>query len=157
MRLQAKLGLASVLPDDTALTDRLFALMQANRADFTLTFRNLAALSRHDTSGDAAIRDLFIDRPAFDGWAADYRARLGQEARDDAVRSVAMRAVNPKYILRNHLAEQAIRQAQQHDFSELARLQRVLSRPFDEQPEAAAAYGGLPPDWANSLEVSCSS
>jgi uncharacterized protein YdiU (UPF0061 family) len=157
MRLQAKLGLASVLPDDTALTDRLFALMQTNRADFTLTFRNLAALSRHDASGDAATRDLFIDRPAFDGWAADYRARLGQEARDDAVRAIAMRAVNPKYILRNHLAEQAIRQAQQHDFSELARLQRVLSRPFDEQPEAAAAYGGLPPDWASSLEVSCSS
>ena len=157
MRLQAKLGLASALPDDTALTDRLFALMQANRADFTLTFRNLAALSRHDTSGDAVTRDLFIDRPAFDGWAADYRARLGQEARDDAVRAVAMRAVNPKYILRNHLAEQAIRQAQQHDFSELARLQRVLSRPFDEQPEASAVYGGLPPDWASSLEVSCSS
>jgi len=59
--------------------------------------------------------------------------------------------------VRIHLAEQAIRQAQQHDFSELARLQRVLSRPFDEQPDASTAYGGLPPDWASSLEVSCSS
>ena len=70
-RLQAKLGLASALPDDTALADRLFALMQANRADFTLTFRQLAKVTRRDASGDAAVRDLFIDRAACDRWLAD--------------------------------------------------------------------------------------
>jgi uncharacterized protein YdiU (UPF0061 family) len=156
-RLQAKLGLQQVLPHDTELTDRLFALMQANRADFTLSFRNLARVSRHDTRGDGAMRDLFIDRGACDAWLADYRARLGQEARDDAARAAAMDQVNPKYILRNHLAEQAIRLAQQGDFSELERVRQVLSRPFDEQTHAQAAYGGLPPDWAGTLEVSCSS
>ena len=68
-----------------------------------------------------------------------------------------MNQVNPKYILRNHLAEQAIRQAQNKDFSEVERLLLVLRHPFAEQTDAEAAYGGLPPDWAQALEVSCSS
>jgi uncharacterized protein YdiU (UPF0061 family) len=67
-----------------------------------------------------------------------------------------MNRVNPKFVLRNHLAEQAIRQANEKDFSEVARLLDVLRRPFDEQPENEA-YAGLPPDWASDLEVSCSS
>ena len=46
----------------------------SNRADFTLTFRHLARVSQHDASGDTAVRDLFLDRAAFDAWANDYRA-----------------------------------------------------------------------------------
>lgn len=67
-----------------------------------------------------------------------------------------MNRVNPKYVLRNHLAEIAIRRAKEKDFSEVERLARVLRRPFDEQPEFES-YAALPPDWAGSLEVSCSS
>ena len=67
-----------------------------------------------------------------------------------------MLAVNPKYVLRNHLAETAIQRARENDFSEVDRLLAVLSRPFDEQPEAES-YAALPPDWAAGLEVSCSS
>jgi len=156
-RLRAKFGLRETRDGDPALMEQLFALMQANRADFTLTFRRLAQLSRDHANHDAAVRDLFIDRDGFDRWAAKYRTRLREENSDDAGRAHAMNLVNPKYVLRNHLAEQAIRAAQEHDFSEMARLHAVLRHPFDEQPEADAAYGGLPPDWANGLEVSCSS
>ena len=67
-----------------------------------------------------------------------------------------MRAVNPKYVLRNHLAEEAIVKARGGDFSEVDRLCRLLERPFDEQPEHER-YADLPPTWAKSLEVSCSS
>jgi uncharacterized protein YdiU (UPF0061 family) len=67
-----------------------------------------------------------------------------------------MHAVNPKFILRNHLAELAIRQAEAGDYTEVQRLHRVLTRPFDEQPEHAAS-AVLPPEWAGSLEISCSS
>ena len=75
----------------------------------------------------------------------------------DAERSTAMRAVNPKYILRNHLAEVAIRRAADHrDYSEIARLHTLLLHPFDEQPEFEA-YAAEPPDWARQIEVSCSS
>ncbi|MGH8778599.1 protein adenylyltransferase SelO [Paraburkholderia sp.] len=155
-RMLAKLGLEHERPGDDALVNRLFDVMQANRADFTLTFRHLAQVSKHDASGDAPVRDLFIDRAAFDAWVNDYRARLSEEARDDASRAVAMNRVNPRFVLRNHLAEIAIRHAKEKDFSEVERLAAVLRRPFDEQPEHAA-YAALPPDWAGSLEVSCSS
>lgn len=67
-----------------------------------------------------------------------------------------MNRVNPKYVLRNHLAETAIRRARERDFSEVERLLDVLRHPFDEQPEYEA-YAALPPEWASSLEVSCSS
>ena len=155
-RMRAKLGLELARDGDDALSNRLFEIMHANRADFTLTFRNLAKLSKHDASHDAPVRDLFLDRAAFDAWAHDYRARLAEETRDDAARAAAMNRVNPKYVLRNHLAQVAIDRAAQKDFSEVARLASVLRRPFDEQPEYEA-YAALPPDWANSLEVSCSS
>ncbi|KAF1029826.1 MAG: hypothetical protein GAK40_00296 [Burkholderia plantarii] len=152
----AKLGLETVREGDAALANRLLEVMHGSHADFTLTFRRLATLSKHDASRDAAVRDLFIDREAFDGWAAQYRARLAHETRDDAARAEAMNRVNPKYVLRNHLAEQAIRRAAEKDFSELERLAHILRRPFDEQPEFES-YAALPPDWANTLEVSCSS
>jgi uncharacterized protein YdiU (UPF0061 family) len=64
--------------------------------------------------------------------------------------------VNPKYVLRNYLAQIAIEKAQNKDFSEIATLLSVLEKPFDEQPEHAK-YADLPPDWASELEVSCSS
>ncbi|UVS96208.1 protein adenylyltransferase SelO [Burkholderia glumae] len=154
--MRAKLGLALALEGDAALANRLLEIMNGSRADFTLTFRRLAHLSKHDARADGAVRDLFIDRAAFDGWAAQYRERLAAEPRDDAARAEAMNRVNPKYVLRNHLAETAIRRAAEKDFSELERLARILRRPFDEQPEYEA-YAALPPDWAGTLEVSCSS
>ncbi len=154
--MRAKLGLASAQEGDDALANRLFEIMHAGRADFTLTFRRLAQVSKHDASGDTPVRDLFIDRLAFDAWANDYRARLSEEPRDDTARVEAMNQVNPKYVLRNHLAQTAIERAAQKDFSEVERLAAVLRRPFDEQPEHET-YAALPPDWANTLEVSCSS
>jgi serine/tyrosine/threonine adenylyltransferase len=155
-RMRAKLGLETERPGDDQLANRLFEIMHANRADFTLTFRHLSRVSKLDASGDASVRDLFLDRAAFDAWLNDYRARLSEETRDDAARGIAMNRVNPRFVLRNHLAETAIRRAKEKDFSEVERLAAVLRRPFDEQPENEA-YAALPPDWATSLEVSCSS
>ena len=157
--LHAKLGLAMAAQyeeADRALFDAMFTLMQANSVDFTLFFRRLSGLKAADASGDEALRDLFLDRPAFDAWAEQYRQRLRAEASDDAARQLAMNAVNPKYVLRNYLAQVAIEKAQNKDFTEVARLLTVLQRPYDEQPEYEQ-YAALPPDWASHLEVSCSS
>jgi uncharacterized protein YdiU (UPF0061 family) len=99
---------------------------------------------------------MFIDRDAGDAWIAAWRARLALTPWDDPARQAAMRAANPRYVLRNWLAEAAIRQARQGDYTEVERLLRCLRRPFDEQPEFAA-YAALPPDWACDIEVSCSS
>ena len=67
-----------------------------------------------------------------------------------------MNQTNPKYVLRNYLAQVAIEKAQNKDFTEVERLLAVLQRPYDEQPEHEQ-YAALPPDWASHLEVSCSS
>jgi uncharacterized protein YdiU (UPF0061 family) len=154
--IHAKLGLKSTQENDRALADDMFKLMQANHVDFTLFFRRLGDLRVEEPEADAPLRDMFLDRPAFDAWAAAYRARLREENSVDAERRLAMHAVNPKYVLRNYLAQVAIEQAQNGDFEEVRRLLAVLERPFDEQPEHDA-YAALPPDWASHLEVSCSS
>jgi uncharacterized protein YdiU (UPF0061 family) len=157
--LHAKLGLTLLAEHgdaDRALFDAMFALMQANGVDFTQFFRKLSGLRAADTSADEPLRDLFIDRPAFDAWAQQYRQRLQAEASDDTARQLAMNKTNPKYVLRNYLAQVAIDAAQKQDYSEVTRLLAVLQRPYDEQPEHEH-YAALPPDWASHLEVSCSS
>ncbi len=155
--VRAKLGLATEEEEDAELLRGLFSLLQAGRTDYTLFFRRLCDFDSSPGALNAPLRDLFIDRTGFDAWAAAYRARLAREGSVDAVRSQAMRRVNPKYVLRNHLAEIAIRKAaDERDWSEIERLRLLLSRPFDEQPEMAA-YGDPPPDWAAGIEVSCSS
>lgn len=154
--LHAKLGLVSVQTPDGALFDALFDLMQANHVDFTLFFRLLCDVQIDDASKDSPLRDLFIDRAAFDAWATHYRSRLRQENSVDAARRLAMQTINPKYVLRNYLAQIAIEKAQNKDFSEVAKLLAILENPFDEQPENSS-YAALPPDWASTLEVSCSS
>jgi uncharacterized protein YdiU (UPF0061 family) len=154
--LHAKLGLQTTLPEDETLLDAMFAIMQASHVDFTLFFRRLGELRLEDSKADAPLRDLFNDRAAFDAWAVQYRARLRNEQSTDAARRLAMHAVNPKYVLRNYLAQVAIDQAGNKDFSETNRLLKVLEKPYDEQPENER-YAALPPDWASHLEVSCSS
>jgi uncharacterized protein YdiU (UPF0061 family) len=67
-----------------------------------------------------------------------------------------MLAANPKYVLRNHLGELAIRAARQKDFSVVAALLNVLQSPFDEHPQSET-FAGFPPDWAAGIEISCSS
>jgi uncharacterized protein YdiU (UPF0061 family) len=153
---RAKLGLAAARDEDRGLADDLLKLMAQDRADFSITFRRLAGFSTAAGADNATVRDLFIDRAAFDAWAARYSARLQAEASLDAERAGRMNRVNPKFVLRNHLAETAIEGARAGNFAEVERLLKVLQRPFDEQPENEAD-AGFPPDWASQLEVSCSS
>ena len=160
-QLRAKLGLATKREDDRALFDALFSALQASHVDFTQFFRRLGGLRLDVADGelahaDALLRDLFIDRAGFDAWAVRYRARLREESSVDAQRRVAMDGVNPKYVLRNYLAQTAIERAQDGDYGEVRKLLAILAHPYDEQPEHEA-YAELPPDWAAHLEVSCSS
>jgi uncharacterized protein YdiU (UPF0061 family) len=154
--LHAKLGLTTTQEADRELLDRLFAILQANHTDFTIFFRRLGGLRSGGPEQDEPLRDLFVDRSAFDHWAEAYRARLRSENSDDAARKLAMDQVNPKYVLRNYMAQVAIQKAQNKDFSEVERLLTLLEHPFDEQPENEQ-YASFPPDWSSQLSVSCSS
>ena len=157
-RWSAKLGLHTRDAGDQALIDDLLKRMAADKADFTITFRRMAAFDSAPGASNATLRDLFLDREAFDAWGARYATRLRAEASIDAERALRMNRSNPKFVLRNHLAEVAIQNAQAGDFTEVGRLLKILQRPFDEAPAGATAGdAGFPPEWAQTIEVSCSS
>jgi uncharacterized protein YdiU (UPF0061 family) len=105
---------------------------------------------------DIPMRNDFIDRVAIDRWFENYISRIKAEAIDDDERRSCMNQVNPKFVLRNHLAQLAIEKAQQDDFSEIERLMHILSLPYEEQPENEG-YAKPPPPGINPVEVSCSS
>jgi uncharacterized protein YdiU (UPF0061 family) len=130
--------------------------MHDSRVDFSSFFRNLAKVKTDKHFEQISLRNEFIDRELIDQWFTDYVARLQSESSNDTLRQQAMNQVNPKYILRNHLAQIAIEQAQKKDFSEVNKLLKILSDPFGEQPEHEA-YALAPPSNSNPIEVSCSS
>jgi uncharacterized protein YdiU (UPF0061 family) len=149
-----KLGLQTSCPEDQQLIDDLLQLLAANRIDYTRFFRGLCDFD--ETLEANPQRDEFIDRNAFDSWAKRYAERLLADVSRREVRQLEMSRVNPKYILRNYLAQQAIEQAEAGDYSEIERLHRLLQQPFDEQPEFEH-YAVAPPEWSQELEISCSS
>ena len=119
-----KIGLADATSEDETLITDLLTLMANERADFTNAFRALS-------QGKA--RDQFTDPSGFDTWSERWQARL--EAEDDPVS--LMRTTNPAFIPRNHRIEQMIEAAVDGDFAPFDRLLDVLSRPFEDQPDAA--------------------
>jgi uncharacterized protein YdiU (UPF0061 family) len=154
--MRAKLGLLHAQTDDTKLIADLLELLAAERADYTRFFRALCEIDVTSSAADDAAAEMFGDRDGWYAWQRRYRDRLAAEATTQAERCAAKRQANPKYVLRNHLAQVAIERAQTGDFAEIARLHDILRRPFDEQPENEP-YAGAPPDWARDISVSCSS
>nr|C5CNS8.1 RecName: Full=Protein adenylyltransferase SelO [Variovorax paradoxus S110] len=151
-RMRAKLGLAEPAEGDRALIEGVLKLMAAEKVDYTIFWRRL---SQHMAGGNAEpVRDLFLDRAGFDAWLLSFSERHAQLPRAQAA-DLMLRS-NPKYVLRNHLGQQAIEAASQKDFSAVATLLALLETPFEEHP-GADAYAGFPPDWASTIEISCSS
>ena len=151
-----KLGIAN-----RELMDKLLQMMAKEQVDYPLFWRQLshAVLAQGEQTGSSAsawtvVRDLFLDRTTWDAWQTDYLQAL--DGHDVSQVGQAMLAHNPKFVLRNHLAEIAIRKAKLGDFSEVDTLMTLLQSPFEEHPEYEA-YAQLPPAWASSIEISCSS
>jgi uncharacterized protein YdiU (UPF0061 family) len=142
--------------DDTELMKTLLNSLHKNQVDYTRFFRVLSTLKKADSHDDTPIRDLFLDRNDFDHWALQYRLRLEHETLSDTQRQTKMNQVNPKYILRNYMAETAIQQAEQGDYAEVEHLLKLLQSPYDEQINNEH-YAAEPPQWAQEISVSCSS
>ncbi|MGH8506523.1 MAG: protein adenylyltransferase SelO [Stenotrophobium sp.] len=155
-RWSAKLGLRDARENDAELINRFLTILDRGKSDFTRSFRHLSRLRTDSDAPAAGIREEIADLEAFDAWAADYRSRLRAEQSDDAERSARMNTVNPKYVLRNHLAQAAIEAAQHGDASEIERLMRLLRKPCEEHAEFER-YAAEPPAEARQIEVSCSS
>jgi uncharacterized protein YdiU (UPF0061 family) len=151
-RMRAKLGLSRQEPGDRVLIEGILKLLAQDRVDYTIFWRRL---SHFAANGNAdPVRDLFLDRVSADSWLQLYSERLALE--DKGLAADLMLNTNPKFVLRNHLGEQAIRQAKLKDFSGVDNLLALLENPFDEHP-AFEAHAGFPPEWASSIEISCSS
>jgi serine/tyrosine/threonine adenylyltransferase len=133
--LARKLGFLSQREEDAGLAQDLLDRMAANQADFTLTFRRLAAAAVGQ-QGDEGVRALFTDPAAYDEWAARWRRRLAEEPVSAQERATIMRAVSPAFIPRNHLVEAAIQAAvQRQDFQPFEDLLDAGSRPYEDRPE----------------------
>ena len=152
--MRRRLGLTQAGERDEALVERLLQLMQGSAIDYSRFFRRLGETAADDSV--RALREDFIDLAGFDAWAAEYVARVNAEGGSQTERQARMHAVNPKYLLRNYLAQEAISAAEQGDYGPVRELHAVLSRPFDEQP-GFERYAQRPPEWGKHLEISCSS
>ena len=144
--MRAKLGLPAGLADDvtTALADDLLELLRAGHVDHTSFFRALGRAARGDV---APARDLFLDLAGFDAWAQRWRA-LEPDAD-------AMDRVNPVYVPRNHLVEEALDAATGGDLAPLGRLLEAVSRPFDERPGLERYAEPAPADFGASYQTFC--
>ncbi len=151
-RMRAKLGLTTAHDDDDTLIDGLLHLLADNAVDYHIFWRRL---SHAVAAGDfEPVRDLFADRVGWDRWMLSFQELQAHTGR--AQDANLMLKINPRYVLRNHLGEQAIRAAQEGNYSEVQALQALLERPFDDHP-GFEAHAGFPPDWARHISISCSS
>jgi serine/tyrosine/threonine adenylyltransferase len=162
----AKLGLRECRDEDVELMDALRGLLQENEVDMTIFFRALADVDPA-APAIAPLAEAFYDdaklrraAPAFTDWLTRHAARVHADAWTPAGRRARMLAANPKYVLRNYLAQQAIERATQGDDDGIHELLEVLRRPYDDQP-GREAFAARRPDWARHRAgcsmLSCSS
>jgi serine/tyrosine/threonine adenylyltransferase len=162
----AKLGLEHCREGDLGLMQDLLVLLHAGEVDMTLWFRALSDLPADTVSLDR-FSDAFYDEgrrrqvePGLLDWLRRREARLAEDGLSAQERRARMRAANPKYVLRNWLAQRAIERAEAGDLSELHALQEVLRRPYEDQP-GREDYARRRPDWARDRPgcsmLSCSS
>ena len=155
-----KLGLSQPSKNEMKLVQLLLDIMQQRRADFTQTFRQLGQLDlNHIELGEEhwALHSIST-HPNFSEFIDLYREIAKEIGLSDEERRTLMNSVNPQYVLRNWMAEAAIRQAEKDDFYLTNLLLKVLRKPYEKEDEAETlGFSNAPPDWACSLRVSCSS
>lgn len=171
--MAAKLGLRAFEPaGDADLCAELFELLQSIETDMTIFYRRLALLPMNADAGDDALLQPLQDayyqteqltpdyRARCCAWLRRYIARVRSDGGCDDERRARMNAVNPHYVLRNYLAQLAIDQAEQQDFSRVNELLDVLRDPYREQP-GKEPFAEKRPDWARTRAgcsmLSCSS
>lgn len=155
-RMRARLGLQTIESGDAELVSRLEELWQTQRIDHNRFLRQLAEWQGGEVSAQTDLLALVADAKPVLAWLQAYAERIDAEAASAPIRRQQMRSVNPRFILRNYMAEEVIREAHQGDYRPLNDLLPVLRHPGDEHPEHAR-YVGQRPDWAAAINLTCSS
>lgn len=154
--MRARLGLQRIESGDAELVERLEALWARYEMDHNRFLRLLSEWDVNEVEGRAALNALADNAGELNTWLDDYAARADLEPASAPIRRQQMRSVNPRYILRNYMAEEVIREAHQGDYRPFNDLLPLLRHPGDEHPEHQR-YAGSPPDWAAAINLTCSS
>ncbi|QOD60198.1 YdiU family protein [Polaribacter haliotis] len=159
--MKSKLGLFSVDKNDIELIQNLEDNLQLTETDMTIFFRNLSNLDE-DSSSLKIVEDAFYNLEDISGevksrwnlWFQNYTERLQKETLSHAERKEKMDGVNPKYVLRNYMAQLAIDKADEGNYSLIEELFQLLKNPYKEQPESEKWFVKRP-EWARN-KVGCS-
>lgn len=159
--MSSKIGLQKKSNVDAPLIDELKDLLENSSVDMTIFFRNLNQFETPNAFMDVVRESSYLESEKFDtfidswmSWLNDYSERLNAEDLSKEERAEAMNAVNPKYVLRNYMAQLAIEAAEKEDFSLIDELYQLLLHPYDDQPEMEKWFAKRP-DWALE-KVGCS-
>jgi uncharacterized protein YdiU (UPF0061 family) len=155
-RMRDKLGLITVDDTDAELISDFLDLMQATGADYQRSFRALSRWDAEVAASREALVAVIPDGGRLDAWLARYAARLASEPRPAAQRHAAMLGTNPKYVLRNWVAQDVIENAETRNFAAVDAVRTLLDDPFAEHSTFERFAAG-PPAWAREIVVSCSS
>ncbi|MDC0179866.1 YdiU family protein [Pseudomonadota bacterium] len=144
-----KLGLTKSHNEDAQLIQGLLDIMESEKLDYTNTFRNLS-------QAVTSVKTNELNSNVSMSWIKSYQERHNKESIPIAKKILLMNANNPKYILRNYMAQEVIEAAESSDFSALETVIEVITSPYDEL-EQYKHFANRSPDWAKNLEISCSS
>ena len=151
-----KLGFTTAEEEDQELFLDLLRVLHDERIDFTYFFRSLSSYQIAKPDSLSALFDIYGNLERLRSWLLRYDQRLLNENSDDLKRSFSMKAVNPKFILRNYIAQEVIESVEKGESERLSAWLQVLYRPFDEHPEFEK-YSQPTPKELKHFEVSCSS
>ena len=143
-----KLGLSENRNTDGALVQELLNVMEIQKLDFTRTFRSLSNILKTNNS-------IKVD-DSLKSWSQNFKERHDIETADIDSRITQMNEMNPKFILRNYMLQNAIDQAEEGSYKEIDILMKLITKPYEENLEYER-YSEESPEWAKSLGLSCSS
>lgn len=161
--MKAKLGLNETKGNDELLISYLTELLEKSEVDMTLFFRQLSAfqfgkekehIQRIQTASYSTKEVFSVYEEQWEEWLMHYGNRIGENTISTQERSYLMHSSNPKYVLRNYMAQLAIDAADEGDYSLVDELFELLKRPYDEQPEMEKWFAKRP-SWADH-KVGCS-
>ena len=161
--MRSKLGLFELDQDDIILIQQLEENFQLIETDMTIFYRNLSEVSKiNSNQAIEVVKDAFYKIEELQGtvlekwtnWFENYKNRLEKELVSDTVRKQKMNQVNPKYVLRNYMAQLAIDDADKGNYQLIDELFTMLKKPYDEQPKYQKWFAKRP-DWARH-KVGCS-
>ncbi len=151
-----KFGFEKEKKESLRFVEKTLGMLSESGTDYHIFLRSISDIRRDGSfGGNPWLAELCAAPGKWRQWISEYAGELRGNSLPDLERKKLMDSVNPRYVLRNHIMETAIREAlEREDFSEIEKVRKIFENPFSEQPECES-YAGPSPEWAKDLVVSC--